>query len=78
MTTKNEGFNAYQTVELNPDFSSSQEEKISLEVANGRVELMIETTDKFNETNFAYTSLTRDQLWEHVHNCLWAMEGMKK
>lgn len=78
MTTKNEGFNAYQTVELDKDVTENQEEKISLEVAKGRVELMVETTDKFGDTNFAYTSLTRDQLWEHVHNCLNAMEGLKK
>ena len=76
MTTKHEGFNTYQDLEL-PEDADNHEEKISIEVANNKAELMIETVDKHSDQNFAYATLNRDQLWEHIHNCVNALEGMK-
>lgn len=40
------------------------------------VELTLETTDKSMDSKFAHTQLTYEELWEHVHDCLEALERM--
>jgi hypothetical protein len=77
MTTRIEGANSYQAYEPNPQETDNQKEEISLEVANGTVEMMIETIDKFGDESFTVAHMNREQLWEHVHNCLNALEGLK-
>lgn len=77
MTTEIKGANSYHTLDVDPALTDNQSEQISLEVANDSVELMIETIDKHGDESFTCAHMNRAQLWEHVHNCLNALNGMK-
>lgn len=77
MTTRIEDANSYQTYEPNPQETDNQKEEISLEVTKDAVEMMIEIVDKFGEEDYLTAHMNRDQLWEHIHNCLNALGGMK-
>lgn len=76
MTTRYEGSSTYQTV-LQDDVTTEKEE-ISIEIVNGKAELMVNVTDKHNDQHFAYVHMDHDQLWEHIHNCLNALNSMGK
>jgi hypothetical protein len=77
MTNEINGANSYHTLDVDTAFSDNQHEQISIEVVNGGAELLIETVDKFGDDSFTYAHMNRDQLWEHIHNCLNALNGMK-
>jgi hypothetical protein len=77
MTTDIQGANSYQTFEPDPHFAENQKEEISLEVSESIVDMMIETVDKHGDEHFLTAHMNREQLWEHIHNCLNALGGMK-
>jgi hypothetical protein len=77
MTTEIKDANSYQINDVDPALTENRSEQISLEVAKDSVEMMIETVDKFGDSSFTCAHMNRDQLWEHVHNCLNALNGMK-
>lgn len=52
--------------------------EINLEMAEGRTELMIETHVGENDDTWATASLSREELWEHVHNCIGMLHQMTK
>ena len=76
MTTRYEGSSTYQTVL--EDKVTTEKEEISIEIVNGKAELMVSAVDKHNDEHFAYAHLSYDQLWEHIHNCLNALNSMGK
>jgi hypothetical protein len=50
--------------------------KVSTEITEGAFELLVDLTDEFGDTQYAAATMNYDQLWEHVHNCLDALERM--
>lgn len=76
MTTRLDGNRSYQDNEPAND-KDNVTETISLEPLSGKVELMIDTVNTVGDEHYAIITLTRDQLWEHIHNCLGVLEGLK-
>jgi hypothetical protein len=54
-------------------------QRISLTLLNdGHAELLIETQDHpKTEIEYALVHMSKEDMWEHIHNCLTIMEGMK-
>jgi len=78
MATEYTRLGTEQNLTIDVNRSSNQQEKISIEVlGNDYVELGVETVDQYGDESFAYVGMNREQLWEHIHNCLNALEGLK-
>lgn len=54
----------------------NQKESICLEVIQNRAELGTSVIDQFGDEKYATVTLDKDQLWEHIHNCIDALEGL--
>lgn len=77
MTTKTEDNNTYQRIEpSNVQYGNRTWEEIDIEVRKGFIDVGIETSNTYGETNYTHTSLTREQAWEHIHNLLFAMDKL--
>jgi hypothetical protein len=73
-TTQTTETDTYQDV--NPEI----EGRISLTLHNSceTAELLIETKlPNKDKVDYALVDVTKEELWEHIHNCLTIMEGMK-
>lgn len=72
-TTQTTETDTYQDIQEEPL------ERISLTLmSDGKAEVLIENMreDK-SHVDYALTHLSKDEMWEHIHNCLTIMEGMK-
>lgn len=73
-TTQTTETDTYQDV--NPEI----EGRVSLTLHSGceTAELLIETKlPHKDKVDYALVDMTKEELWEHIHNCLTVMEGMK-
>jgi hypothetical protein len=59
-----------EQVTTGPD---GQKQEISIEVADGRAELVTLVHYPDGEDRLTTVKLTRTELWEHVHNCVDAL-----
>lgn len=75
MTTKQIKHGTEQEIDvLDQD---NQKESITIETIDNQVSIGMSSTDKFGDEHWACATLDRAQLWEHIHNCLDALEGLK-
>lgn len=73
-TTQTTETDTYQDIETLPL------QRISLTLMHGgEAELLIEMAQGNNTSkiDYALVHMNKDQMWEHIHNCLTIMEGMK-
>jgi hypothetical protein len=75
MTTVNTKLGTEQTIDILAEDSTA--ESINIETVQGLVQMGVSATDQFGDEHWACVTLDRDQLWEHIHNCLDALEGLK-
>jgi hypothetical protein len=75
MATRYYGKNTEQTITVLAEDNTA--ESITMENVQGLTEMGVSATDKHGDEHWACVTLDRDQLWEHIHNCLNALEGLK-
>lgn len=70
MTTKASDKNQNGNPETVQRIEGEETSEITLELSQGKTDLLVSTRSDSDDEKFAFASLTRDELWEHVHNCL--------
>lgn len=75
MTTTNTKLGTEQ--ELTVLDENNQKESINIETVGGQVHLGTYVTDQYGDESWATVTLDREALWEHIHNCINALEGLK-
>lgn len=73
-TTQTSDTDTYQDVETYPL------QRISLTLLHGgEAELLVEIAqgNDTSKVDYGLAHMNKEQMWEHIHNCLTIMEGMK-
>jgi hypothetical protein len=61
------------------DLNENVLQRVSLTLHwDGTAEMLIETRHEPKaDVEYALVGMNKEQMWEHIHNCLTIMEGMK-